>query len=146
MKQSHDVIYSPLYVIDIGAHVFPTQKYTGVKELLLKRQILGEENFIEPAPASDADVCLVHTAEYVEKLKNGKLSQQEILTLELPFSRELVNASFLCAGGTIHASRLALQAGIGIHIGGGFHHAFPDHGEGFCVLNDIAIGIRKECR
>ncbi|MBI3990569.1 MAG: histone deacetylase [Candidatus Omnitrophica bacterium] len=137
------IIYSPRYAVDIGAHVFPTRKYSGVKDLLLKHRAAGEDDFLEPVSASEEDARLAHTGEYVKKLKNGALSYQEILTLELPFSPQLVEASFLCAGGTIDAARLAIKTGAGIHMGGGFHHAFPDHGEGFCVLNDIAIGIRK---
>lgn len=137
------LIYSDKYQVDIGGHVFPTIKYKLIKERLLKERVVEEKDFIEPQPASDDDILLVHTPEYLDKLKQGKLSLQEIMMLELPYSAQLVEASLICAGGSILAAELALEKGAGIHIGGGFHHAFPDHGEGFCVLNDIAIAIRK---
>jgi acetoin utilization deacetylase AcuC-like enzyme len=80
---------------------------------------------------------------YVYKLKTGTLSVREELELEVPYSRTLVEAFWLMAGGSILAADLALRDGVSVHLGGGFHHAFPDHGEGFCVVNDIAIAIRK---
>lgn len=133
------IIYSPRYRVDIGSHVFPTVKY----DLIYKRLIPEYKDLIiEPEPAKDTEVALVHTWEYIHKLQTGTLSRKEIYTLELPYSKELVDASWLCAGGTIMACRIALEEGCAIHLGGGFHHAFPDHGEGFCVLNDIAIGIK----
>jgi len=76
-------------------------------------------------------------------LQAGKLSYMEILRLEIPYSPELVRAVWLSAGGSILAGRLALEDGICANVGGGFHHAYPDHGEGFCVLNDLAIGVRR---
>ena len=141
------IVYSPKYGIDIGEHVFPTSKYHLVRDLLIEEFELKIKDFIEPEPARDEDILLVHTPEYVKKLTTGALSQREEMTLELPYSKELAAVSWLCAGGTILASHLALKEGRAFHIGGGFHHAFPDHGEGFCVLNDIAIGVmslRKE--
>ncbi len=134
-------IYSPAYEVDIGAHVFPTCKYHLIKDEL-KKLGFSEKYFIEPEPADKENIELVHTSQYIKKLEEGTLSPVEILALELPYSKELVEASFLCAGGTIKACFNALEDKIGIHIGGGFHHAFPDHGEGFCVLNDVAVGIK----
>ncbi|MFH1783379.1 MAG: histone deacetylase [bacterium] len=136
------LLYSPAYEVDIGGHVFPTTKYRLVKERLLEEKIVTKDDFILSKKASDKDILLVHTKEYIKKLKTGTLSMQEIYKLELPYSEALVEASWFCAGGTIEASRNALEDKIGIHIGGGFHHAFSDHGEGFCVLNDIAVAIR----
>jgi len=75
-------------------------------------------------------------------IKKGTLTDEEVFRLELPYSKDLVNVSLLCCGGTILASEIALEDRLGIHIGGGFHHAFPDHGEGFCVLNDIAVAVK----
>ena len=137
------IVYSPKYEVDIGLHVFPTEKFRLIHDQLLKEGILKEGDFVEPESASEEDVLLVHTKEYVKKLKEGTLSALEIFTLELPYSKELVESSWLSAGGTSLACKNALKDGIGFHLGGGFHHAFPDHGEGFCVLNDIAIGIKK---
>lgn len=140
---SPKIVYSKNYYVDIGQHVFPTIKYRLIHKKLIEEDGFKETDFIEPNPATDADILLVHTREYLDKLKDGTLTQSEIMTLELPYSEELVRASYLCAGGTIEAARVALREGVGIHVGGGFHHAFHDHGEGFCVLNDIGIGIRK---
>jgi len=137
------IVYSPDYGVDIGEHVFPTIKYGKVKEKLINDGLLTEKDFIVPQAARDSEILLVHTEEYLQKLKEGTLSREEILTLELPYSKDLVKASYLTVGGTIKAAQYALSAGVGIHLGGGFHHAFPDHGEGFCVLNDVAVAIRK---
>lgn len=138
------VVYSDKYYIDIGTHVFPTVKYKLIRDRLLQdKKLSGKIEFIEPDLASEEDILLVHEKSYLDKLKDAKLSAQEILTLELPYSKGLVVSSRLCCGGTILASQIALKENLGIHLGGGFHHAFPDHGEGFCVLNDIAVAIKK---
>jgi acetoin utilization deacetylase AcuC-like enzyme len=114
-----------------------------IKEKLLRDQMVGRQDFVEPPAASDDDVALVHDREYIRKLQAGKLSYLEILRLEIPYSPALVRAVWLCAGGSILAGRLALQDATAVNVGGGFHHAYPDHGEGFCVLNDFAIAIRR---
>ena len=137
------LVYSKDYLVDIGNHVFPISKYKHIKERLLKSPFAREIEFLNPTKADDADILAVHTEEYLEKLKNGTLTREEIFALELPFSKGLVSAALLASGGTILASRIALKDALGIHIGGGFHHAFPDHGEGFCVLNDIAVAVKK---
>jgi acetoin utilization deacetylase AcuC-like enzyme len=96
-----------------------------------------------PAPlCRDEDILLVHTKLWVEKLKKGTLSTREELELEVPYSRELVDAFWHQAGGSVVAAEQALRNNCCVHIGGGFHHAFPDHGEGFCVINDVAVAIR----
>jgi acetoin utilization deacetylase AcuC-like enzyme len=110
---------------------------------MLRGRFAAPEDFVEPEPATDEDVRLVHEAEYVAKLRNGTLSYQDILRLEIPYSRQMVEAFWLAAGGSILAARLAMQDGIGFNVGGGFHHAFPGHGEGFCAINDIAIAVRR---
>ncbi|MEJ2008248.1 MAG: histone deacetylase [Acidobacteriota bacterium] len=144
VRSSHDmkVVYSDQYDLNLGNHVFPSAKYRLIKEKLLQEDVIKPEDIVEPAPATDDDVALVHDRNYIWKLKNAKLSHVEILRMEVPYSDELVKAVWLSAGGSILAGRLALEAGVGINIGGGFHHAFPDHGEGFCVLHDVAIAIR----
>jgi len=136
------IVHSKKYQLDIGLHVFPTEKYRLIYEKLLKEGY-SPQDFVSPNVASDEDILLVHTKEYVNKLKTGTLSPLEILTMEVPYSKALVEASWICVGGTILSSQFALEDGVGLHIGGGFHHAFPDHGEGFCVLNDIAVAIRR---
>lgn len=135
-------IYSPRYEIDIGAHVFPMMKYRRVAERLCDEIPATKSHFLEPSPATDQDILLAHHGPYVHKLKLGTLSADDIARLELPWTPALIEASWLCAGGTILAAQTALEEGAAVHIGGGFHHAFASHGEGFCAVNDIAIGIR----
>ena len=137
------LVCSDQYDLNLGNHVFPSVKYKLTKEKLLKDKVARPEDFIEPTPASDDDVGLVHDREYIRKLKTGKLSYLEILRMEIPYSPELVRAVWLCAGGSTLAGRLALKDGVAANIGGGFHHAYPDHGEGFCVIHDVAIAIRS---
>ena len=137
------LIYSDNYYLPIGAHVFPAEKYRRVHDRLLQTAVASAEDFLAPQPASDQDILLVHAPEYVRKLKTGTLSPQEEMQLEVPFSPELVQAFWLAAGGSILSARQALSDRIAINIGGGFHHAFPDHGEGFCMINDVAVAIRR---
>lgn len=144
MPDAIRLVYSKAYAVDIGDHVFPTSKYDRIKKNLLSAlHPRLKLEFVTPPEASDEDVLLVHEKNYLDKLKNAKLTQEEVFRLEVPYSRALVRSSLVCCGGTIMASRIALEDKLGIHIGGGFHHAFADHGEGFCVLNDIAIAIRR---
>src|SRR5438067_10838508 len=121
------LVYSDGYYLPIGAHVFPAEKYRLVHERLLKDGIARKQDFIEPNLASDEDILLVHTPKYVSKLKNGTLSPLEEAQMEVPYSPELVRAVWLAAGGAIKAAELALQNGGAFNIGGGFHHAFPEH-------------------
>src|SRR3954467_14236958 len=137
------LVYSDGYYLPIGAHVFPAEKYRLVHARLLKDEVAAKADFIKPEPARDEDILLVHTPEYVSKLKNGTLSPLEEAQMEVPYSPELVRAFWLAAGGSIKAAELALDDGIAFNIGGGFHHAFSDHGEGFCVINDVAVAIRR---
>jgi acetoin utilization deacetylase AcuC-like enzyme len=137
------VVYSERYYADIGVHVFPMQKFRLIRDELVRRGVLREDEVIEPEPATIEQVARVHDREYVDKLLHGRLSVLEEAILELPYSEQLAEASFLCAGGSIAAAREALTRGAAANLGGGFHHAFPDHGEGFCVFNDVAIAIRE---
>jgi acetoin utilization deacetylase AcuC-like enzyme len=137
------LVYSDDYYLPIGSHVFPAEKYKCIHDRLLASGIAEPSDFVTPHPATDEDVLLVHTPQYVEKLKTGTLSQREQMELEVPFSPALVKAFWLAAGGSMLAADHALNDGVGISIGGGFHHAFPDHGEGFCMIHDVAIAIRR---
>jgi acetoin utilization deacetylase AcuC-like enzyme len=137
------LVYSETYYLPIGEHVFPAEKYRRIHERLLATGVAEAGDFIEPQPATDQDILLVHKSEYVQKLKTGMLSPREKMELELPYSAELVQAFWLAAGGSILAARHALVDGVAINIGGGFHHAFPDHGEGFCMIHDVAVAIRR---
>ncbi len=137
------LVYSDGYYLPIGEHVFQADKYRRVRKRLLEQGVAEPGDFLEPEPAADADVELVHGPDYVDRLLNGTLSAREELQMEIPYSPELVKAFWLAAGGSILAARRALEDGAGINLGGGFHHAFPDHGEGFCMINDVAIAIRR---
>jgi acetoin utilization deacetylase AcuC-like enzyme len=130
------LVYHPGYDLNLGEHVFPSQKFRLIRERLLAEGFAAPEDFAEPEPASEADLLLVHTEDWVERLRTGTLSFYDILKLEVPYSRQMVKAFWLAAGGTTLAARLALSDGAGLNIGGGFHHAFPDRGEGFCAIND----------
>jgi acetoin utilization deacetylase AcuC-like enzyme len=136
------LVYHAGYDLRLGEHVFPSQKYRLIHDRLLRDRFAAPEDFAEPRAATDDDILLVHEPGWVERLKTGTLSYQEILRLEVPYSPQLVEAFWLAAGGSTLAARLALESGIGFNIGGGFHHAFPGHGEGFCAINDIAVAIR----
>src|SRR6266852_8182485 len=137
------LIYSDDYFLPIGAHVFPAEKYRRVHDQLIRDGVAELPDFVDPQPASDQDILLVHTPQYVQKLKTGTLSPREEQEMEIPYSPELVRAFWLAAGGSILAANHALNDGVAISIGGGFHHAFPDHGEGFCMIHDVAIAIRR---
>jgi acetoin utilization deacetylase AcuC-like enzyme len=137
------VSYTPRYYADIGeGHVFPIRKFELVRDRLLREGTLRAADIVEPQPAPLADVLLVHTDDYVMRLRAGTLTPREIRRLGLPWSKALVRRSFLATGGTLNAARFALSDGIGSNLAGGTHHAYPDRGEGFCVLNDVAIAIR----
>ena len=144
MPEKIRLVYSKDYAVDIGQHVFPTSKYKLIKDQIMKDPSLkARVDFVSPKKAREEDVLLAHYKDYMQKLKSGTLSREEIMRMELPYSKQLVEASMLCCGGTILATQVALKSMLGIHIGGGFHHAFPDHGEGFCVLNDIAVAVKR---
>jgi acetoin utilization deacetylase AcuC-like enzyme len=109
----------------------------------VREGIAGEDDFLAPQPAADEDILRVHTAQWVHKLKTGTLTASEIMKLEIPYSREGVEAAWLAAGGSILAGQVALRDGFGCNLGGGFHHAYPGHGEGFCAIHDVAVAIRR---
>ena len=137
------LVYSENYDLHLGDHVFPSKKYRWLHDRLIRSRFATPEDFIEPAAATDEDLRLVHDADWVARLRSGTLTYQDILRLEIPYSRQMVEAFWLAAGGTILAARLAMESGVGFNIGGGFHHAFPGHGEGFCAINDIAVSVRR---
>ena len=137
------LVYSPDYDLNLGDHVFPSKKFKWLHDRLLWTRFAEKEDFVAPEPAGDDDILLVHDREWVTKLRTGTLTYQDILRLEIPYSRRMVDAFWLAAGGTILAARSALESGIGYNVGGGFHHGFPGHGEGFCAINDIAVAIRR---
>ena len=155
-------VYSDRYQIDLGLHVFPTAKYRLIAERLSQR---SDITFVEPEPATWAQLALVHTPEYLAKMRDGTLGKTEVDQLELPWSAGMVDGFRLMVGGTVQAGLLATglevtsvksqgrEDGSALrpatsdfrvvcHLGGGFHHAFPNHGEGFCPFNDVAVAAR----
>jgi len=146
------VVYSARYQIDIGLHVFPTSKYRLVHARLLETGVIQPSDVLEPSPASWDDLALVHTNEYLSKMRDGTMTDDDIAQLELPWSREMVDGFRVMVGGTVQAAVTAcgLEArglrsearGVAAHIGGGLHHAFANHGEGFCPFNDVAVAVR----
>ncbi len=133
------LIYHDGYDLNLGAHVFPSQKYR-----LIRDRLAGEGyEFIVPEPAADDDLLLVHGRGWITRLRQGTLHEAELMRLEIPWSQKMADAFSLAAGGTTLAARLALEDGAAFNVGGGFHHAFPNHGEGFCAIHDVAVAIRK---
>lgn len=137
------LVYSDGFYLPLGNHVFPGEKYRLVHERLLQTRAAAESDFIAPQTIAMEDVLRVHERGYAERLINGTLSTQEILRTELPWSKALIDATLLGCGGTLEAAQLALRNGVACAIGGGFHHAHPDHGEGFCILHDVAIALAR---
>lgn len=157
------IVYSPRYHIDLGPHVFPTSKYPSLHDALVARRLAATSDFVEPAAATWDDLALVHTPAYLAKLRDGTMGLEEQARLELNPAPPVVEGFRLMCGGTMLAARLALglpsppsaadrpagdggarrpTRGLGLHLGGGFHHACGDHGEGFCMFNDVAVAIR----
>jgi acetoin utilization deacetylase AcuC-like enzyme len=137
------VFYSPRYYADIGqGHIFPIRKFELVRDRLLAEGALQPDEIVEPSPATLDQALLVHTEDYISRLCSGALTAKELRRLGLPWSETLVRRSFYAAGGTIAAAHTALSEGYGSNLAGGTHHSFADRGEGFCVLNDVAIAIR----
>jgi len=178
------IIYSPHYRIDLGLHVFPTEKYRLVRDALVTRGVVSPGDILESAPATWEELALVHTADYLQRMRDAALTPEDIAQLELPWSQEMVDGFRLMTGGTLLAARIVCglasqkyevksqkyevrsqkpepganssvplaapsdfrlqtsEVRVCCHIGGGLHHAFPNHGEGFCPFNDVAVAIR----
>jgi acetoin utilization deacetylase AcuC-like enzyme len=136
--------YHPGYQAPLSpGHPFPMSKYPLLRERLLAEGLVRHEDLVEPEPMDVAAMRLVHTPDYLDKLSGEGLSAAEQRRLGLPWSAALWQRSRLAAGGTLLAARSALGEGLAANLAGGTHHAFADHGEGFCVLNDVAIAIRQ---
>jgi acetoin utilization deacetylase AcuC-like enzyme len=137
------LVYHEGYDLRLGEHVFQSQKFRMVRDLLLAERIAEPADILAPESATDEDILRVHTREWVDKIQHDTLSASERMRLEIPYSRAVVRGFWLAAGGSILAAQCALKDGFGINIGGGFHHAFPGHGEGFCMIHDVAVAIRR---
>lgn len=137
------IYYSPYYYADIGdGHVFPIRKFELVRDRLIAEGTVQPNELIEPEPASTDDLLLVHTNDYISRLVSGTLTAKEVRKLGLPWSESLVRRSFHAISGTINAAKYCLETGVASNLAGGTHHAYPDHGSGFCVLNDVAVSIK----
>jgi acetoin utilization deacetylase AcuC-like enzyme len=155
------VVHSARYRIDIGPHVFSTQKYQLVHDRLKEAAVIRPGDVVEPQAAAWDELALVHTSEYLTKIREGALSREDLAQLQLPWSPEMVEGFRLMTGGTIDAACLACGVArddvgtqsspsgrtssvfnVVCHIGGGLHHAFANHGEGFCPFNDVAVAAR----
>lgn len=136
------LVYHEGYDLRLGEHVFQSQKFRMVRDFLFAEHIAEPADILVPECASDEDILRVHTREWVDKLLHDTLSASERMRLEIPYSQAAVQGFWLAAGGSILAAQRALKDGFGMNIGGGFHHAFPGHGEGFCMIHDVAVAIR----
>ena len=130
------LVFSPHYAVELPGHAFVTRKFA-----LAAEHLRGRGEFVEPALPAREQLLLAHTEEWVDKVLGCRMTPEDEKAMELPFSPALSRAHQLAVSGTVLACRDALERGVGLHAGGGSHHAFADHGEGFCVLNDLAIGI-----
>lgn len=137
------VVYSAQYAIEIGTHVYPTAKYAHIAQRLQRGRVIPSDGWLDPEPAAWNDLELVHTTAYLRKLRDGSLSTTEAVRLEIPWSEAITSGFRLMTGGTVTAARAALRHGVAVHVGGGFHHAYAGHGEGFCMFNDVAVAIRR---
>ncbi|MDX2267623.1 MAG: histone deacetylase [Bryobacter sp.] len=135
-------VYHPQSDLPLGEHVFPGRKYSALAGRLRDGGYLDDENCLSPNPACREDLLRVHTPAWVKALLDGTITYEEVLRLEIPYSRPLVDICLLHAGGTLLAAEEALSNGCCFHLGGGFHHAFAGHGEGFCAIHDVAVALR----
>ncbi len=135
------LVHSRRYECDIGQHVFPTQKFRLVVEALLATGAVDSTQILEPEPLERRHLELAHTGAYLDDFLALRRTPP-VLRSELPITAEIRDAYLLAAGGTLLAARCALDDGACMHVGGGYHHAMPDHAEGFCYVNDIAVALR----
>jgi acetoin utilization deacetylase AcuC-like enzyme len=134
------LVWSETYDVDLFGHVFPAVKYKLVKEAILLEGLARQDDFVAACPADREDLLLVHTPAYLDDLLSLRWTERTMRS-EMALTREIMDAFLVTSGGTIAAADLALKDGICIHIGGGYHHAYPDHAEGFCYLNDVAVAV-----
>ena len=141
MTRPPAAVWSPAYGCDIGSHVFPTAKYAAVHEALVASGHLDSGADLSPPPPTRALLEQAHDKDYLDDLDARRWTPRTQYS-ELPLTREIIDAFSLGASGTAQAARLALTHGAAAHLGGGLHHAYAGHAEGFCYLNDLAVGAR----
>jgi acetoin utilization deacetylase AcuC-like enzyme len=125
-----------------SGHKFPLAKYRLLRERLIQQGLAGEHNLRVPHAATDVELLLAHTADYVARVRDGALTPAEQKRIGFPWSPQMVERSRRSTGATIEAASAALEDGIAANLAGGTHHAFADAGEGYCVFNDVAVAIR----
>jgi acetoin utilization deacetylase AcuC-like enzyme len=135
------VVWSAGYACDIGPHVFPIEKYARVRDALVAAGDVAAADILSPEPPKRALLELAHTGAYLDDLDALRWSERTARS-ELPISREIIDAFALGASGSVLAAREAMRRGAAAHVGGGLHHAYPDHAEGFCYLNDLSVAVR----
>ncbi|MFQ6133006.1 MAG: histone deacetylase [Armatimonadota bacterium] len=136
------IVYSPEYYVDMGEHVFPVEKYRLCCRRLVEEGTITEADVAEPTRPPDEDLLLAHTEQYLAHMRRLAAQGGGFLTPDTPITEEILDKAILSAGGTTLAGRLALEERLVVHLSGGFHHAYADHGEGFCYINDVAVAIR----
>jgi acetoin utilization deacetylase AcuC-like enzyme len=125
-----------------AGHRFPLAKYALLRERVLSEGIVDGDRMHDPQRVARDALLLVHTADYLDRFDRGELTRDEERRLGLPWSQALVERSYRAAGATLEAATHACAHGVAMTLSGGTHHAFPDHGEGFCVFNDVGVAIR----
>ena len=120
-------------------HRFPMDKYARLRARVVENGIVAPGHLHEPHAAAWTDLVRVHTSDYVARVRDGGLTREEQRRIGFPWSMQMVERSRRSVGGTIDAARAALQDGVSANLAGGTHHAFRDHGEGYCIFNDVAV-------
>lgn len=132
--------YADHFVLPLpDGHRFPISKYTRLRQRIQASGLIAKDDLLQSEPASNEQLLRAHTLEYLDKVIHGKLNEKEVRRIGFPWSPGLVERSRRSVGGTVAACRMALQDGMAANLAGGTHHAYPDHGEGFCVFNDVAV-------
>ena len=137
------IVFSKLYTVKNRAHVFRPDKFEAALKTLLREKIISRGDIVEAPEPSREDLRLAHCARWVDKNLSFGFTAKDCARAELEITPAVVLAHLMNVGGTIKAAELALESGLGLNCGGGAHHAFADHGEGFCLLNDIAVAVKK---
>jgi acetoin utilization deacetylase AcuC-like enzyme len=137
------VFYSDTFVLPLPeGHRFPMQKYRLLRERVAAECVVSLDDLIIPLPATDAELGRAHTAAYIDRVQAGELTPQELRRIGFPWSPQMVERSRRSSGATIAACRTALADGFAANLAGGTHHAYAEHGEGYCVFNDSAVAAR----
>lgn len=135
-------VFAPEYCVDLKGHIFPTEKYRLIYRNLIRENIITEQEVIVPGEPDASLLRSIHEPNYIRDLETLNRVEYYSRKAEMPIDCDIVNAAKLYCWGTVTACRTALKSGACVNIGGGFHHAYPDHGEGFCLFNDVACGAR----